>query len=302
MLEGQAVSGCTGVRATPICWRVRLSLAVLVAPDAAALVEGSDAELAELRALAERADVGRLRRMFRALLREQEDLAWAPDPFSVLEMGVVRLATLAGEDDVAKLLTRLDALEKRLTDGAPRGPGKAAAREAARALGAPLGRQRPVDEAAPRAHEPSSPRPPHRTSQPSPPGGDAALSQIYDRLSAFAQERNRGLFAALEGGELLERAPGRMRVRLPSALAARRLASRAQELEEVCRLFFGETVRIELESLQSAAPEAAAPAKPTDSAAARRRRQQALDHPGVNTAIEVLGGEIVEIRPLGEEA
>ena len=30
MLEGQAVSGCTGVRATPICWRVRLSLAVLV--------------------------------------------------------------------------------------------------------------------------------------------------------------------------------------------------------------------------------------------------------------------------------
>ena len=125
---------------------------------------------------------------------------------------------------------------------------------------------------------------------------------IYDRLCAFAQERNRGLFAALDGGELMGRAPGRMRVRLPSALAARRMASRAQELEEVCRLFFGETVRIELESAQSAAPEATAPAKTADSAAARRRRQQALDHPSVNTAIEVLGGEIVGLRPLGDEA
>jgi DNA polymerase-3 subunit gamma/tau len=298
-----AEAGLDAKRVGGALLRALRDLVVLrVAPDATALVEGSDAELAELRALAEQADAGRLRRMFRALLREQEDLAWAPDPFSVLEMGVVRLATLAGEDDVAKLLIRLDALEKRLGDGAPRGPGEGGG---SRGRPGPRSPARPATprgrggSPGPRALESSSPTP---TSQPSPPGGDAPLGQIYDRLSAFAQERNRGLFAALEGGELLERAPGRMRIRLPSALAARRLASRAQELEEVCRLFFGETVRIELESLQSAAPEAAAPAKPTDSAAARRRRQQALDHPGVNTAIEVLGGEIVEIRPLGEEA
>jgi hypothetical protein len=273
-----------------------------VAPDAATLVEGSDAELAELRALSERADAGRLRRMFRALLREQEDLAWAPDPFSVLEMGVVRLATLAGEDDVAKLLTRLDALEKRLTDGPPRGPGEGGG---TRSGPGPRSSARPATPpgrggaTGPRALESTPPAPEVQTN---PPGGDAPLSVIYDRLSAFAQERNRGLFAALEGGELLERTPGRMRVRLPSALAARRLASRAQELEEVCRLFFGEAVRIELESLQSAAPEAAAPTKPGEDAASRRRRQQALDHPSVNTTIEVLGGEIVEIRPLGDEA
>jgi hypothetical protein len=61
-------------------------------------------------------------------------------------------------------------------------------------------------------------------------------------------------------------------------------------------------VRIELESSGSSRPESAAVARPEDTEAARRRRQQALDHPGVNTAIEVLGGEIVEIRPLGEEA
>jgi hypothetical protein len=31
----------------------------------------------------------------------------------------------------------------------------------------------------------------------------------------------------------------------------------------------------------------------------RRRRLEALQHPAVNAALEILGGEIVEIRPLG---
>jgi hypothetical protein len=32
---------------------------------------------------------------------------------------------------------------------------------------------------------------------------------------------------------------------------------------------------------------------------ARRRRKEALSHPNVNQALEILGGEILEIRPLG---
>ena len=32
---------------------------------------------------------------------------------------------------------------------------------------------------------------------------------------------------------------------------------------------------------------------------ARRQRKEALSHPHVNQALEILGGEIVEIRPLG---
>jgi DNA polymerase-3 subunit gamma/tau len=304
-----AEAGLDAKRVGGALLRVLRDLVVLrVAPDSASLVEGSDAELAELRALAERAEPGRLRRMFRALLREQEDLAWAPDPFSVLEMGIVRLATLASEDDVSKLLARLQALEKRLGGGAspePEGGGGSRSGAGARRPTRPAPRRGRGASSGPRALE-AAPAPAAESApaaEPArPPGGDAPLDVIYDRLCAFAQERNRGLFAALEGGQLLERAPGRMRIHLASALAARRLASRAQELEEVCQQFFGETVRIELESSGSSRPESAAVARPEDTEAARRRRQQALDHPGVNTAIEVLGGEIVEIRPLGEEA
>jgi DNA polymerase III gamma/tau subunit len=96
---------------------------VRIAPDQPELIEASDEEIAELRALAERTDATRLRRMFRALVKEQEDLAWAPQPFAVLELAVVRLATMPDGDDVGRLLARLDALEKRLSgsDGADGG-------------------------------------------------------------------------------------------------------------------------------------------------------------------------------------
>ena len=58
------------------------------------LFEGPDEERAELIELASRTEPARLRRMFRALVREIEDLSWAPQPTAVLEMAVIRLATM----------------------------------------------------------------------------------------------------------------------------------------------------------------------------------------------------------------
>ncbi|MFP6639719.1 MAG: DNA polymerase III subunit gamma/tau, partial [Myxococcota bacterium] len=86
-------------------------------PEAEGLVEGSEDELEELSGLAERAGAQRLRRMFKLLVKEQEDLVWAPQPFAVLEMAVVRLATLASGEDVAELVGRLKRLERQLATG-----------------------------------------------------------------------------------------------------------------------------------------------------------------------------------------
>jgi hypothetical protein len=38
-----------------------------------------------------------------------------------------------------------------------------------------------------------------------------------------------------------------------------------------------------------------------DAESLRRLRQEALNHPAVNAAVEILEGEIVEIRPIGGE-
>ena len=88
-----------------------------IAPEGRDLFEGTDEERAELVALANKTEPARLRRMFRALVREIEDLSWAPQPAAVLEMAVIRLATLPAGDDVAQLLSRLDQLERRLASG-----------------------------------------------------------------------------------------------------------------------------------------------------------------------------------------
>jgi len=101
-IEACARAGASGIEAKKLGGKLlellRDLLVLRIAPKADGLVEGGDAEIAELRALSEKSDETRLRRMFRALLKEQEDLAWAPQPFAVLEMAVVRLATMRGPD------------------------------------------------------------------------------------------------------------------------------------------------------------------------------------------------------------
>jgi DNA polymerase-3 subunit gamma/tau len=273
------------------------------------LVEGADAEIAALTELAGRAEEPRLRRMFRALLREQEDLAWAPDPFAVLEMAVVRCATLAPGDQVEELLARLDGLERKLAGGGGSGgpgggelpsrkPGEArrpARAEPERSREAGPARAEPERSAAPPAPEPPAAEQPE--AELGQPAADASLPVVFDRLRGFAQQANRGLFAALEGGRLVARTGETVRIALPSSIAVRRLEARLAELEGVVQRFFGGPLRVVLESdgaAAEAAPRAAGP-DPT----AQRRRQEALNHPAVNQALEILQGEILEIKPLG---
>jgi DNA polymerase-3 subunit gamma/tau len=295
-----------------------------IAPEVSELVEGSDAEIAELRALAGRSDEARLRRMFRALVRELEDLAWAPRPLAVLELALVRLATLPPGDDVGQLLARLDALERRLAGGAAGDPGggpapagparprRAPPRGAPAAGAAPPAGAAPAAEAtAPAAHRPpaedatapageasgaseAGPWDPEPASGAPAPPLDAPLAVVFDRLRAFAGRESRGLAAALAGGRLAERTPERIRIAAPSRFAAERLADRREALEATCARFFGCPVRVEIETRSDAPPPIA---RPEDREAARRLRERALEHPALDTALEVLEAEIVDIRP-----
>jgi hypothetical protein len=121
---------------------------------------------------------------------------------------------------------------------------------------------------------------------------------IFDRFCAFAKEQNRGLFSALEGGRLVARDGGRIEIQLATSLAVRRLEARIGELEAVCERFFGGPTRVTLTASEPPTP-GSAPGPADDRAV--RQRKEALSHPNVNQALEILGGEIVEIRPLGGE-
>jgi len=95
-----------------------------VAPDVEGLVEGGEEERRALATLAKHGGATRLRRMFKTLLAELEALAWAPEPVAILEMALVRLATLPKGEDVAELLEKLQRLEK--AGPGSRGPGPSA--------------------------------------------------------------------------------------------------------------------------------------------------------------------------------
>jgi DNA polymerase-3 subunit gamma/tau len=278
-----------------------------IAPEQPELIEASDEEVAELRALAERTDTTRLRRMFRALVKEQEDLAWAPQPLAVLELAVVRLATMPDGDDVARLLVRLDALEKRLTgaDGAeggapPEASGSAPATGKPRSGPARRSEAAPADASASRAQRAQASRsePPasedERVGERIPSG---PLAAALDRLRAFARANQPGIFAALDGAELLERTADQLRIRVPEPFAARRLRERQDAVDALAASFFGRATRVVIEDAPGAAADGAGAAAQSD--AARQRRQEALNDPAVGRALEILGADIVEIRPLG---
>jgi len=281
--------------------RLLRDLVVLrIAPNAEELVEASGEEVAELRELAQQNEPARLRRMFRALVKEQEDLAWAPQPFAVLEMALVRLATMPAGDDVSQLLTRLEALEQRLRgeSGPPAGGGAGGSAETPHSR--PKSRARRRDGAAD-ASPPTGPAA-EATAAPAEPSlaPDLPPAVVFDRLRGFAGKQSPGLVAALEGGQLVERGDDRLRIAVPNAFSAKRLNHKRSELEAVCSGFFGRELQIEIEVVGSASGASEPPVTgAADPTTARSRRQQALEHPAVNLALEVLEGKIVEIHPLG---
>jgi len=321
-LTACARAGASGIEAkrlgSNLIQLLRNLVVLHVAPDTDDLIEASAEEIAELREIAQRSEPLRLRRMFRALVQEQEDLAWAPQPFAVLEMAVVRLATLPAGDDVATLLTRLDALEQRLRSGGAGGGGagggapqrterskaearsdRAAPRTAATTPAPSAQSGVPAAPATPRAAAPTPTETANAEPAPSTPAAvadDAPPEVVFDRLRNFAGEFHSGLLTPLEGGQITQRTPNRITIAVPTAFSAKRLNHKRNQLEQACTQFFGTTMQVEIETMSSG--EVASAARAEDSEAVRTRRQQTLEHPAVRTALDVLGGEIVEIRPL----
>jgi len=164
---------------------------------------------------------------------------------------------------------------------------------------------------------PQTPAPPGATAPPevTPPPTDAALPQapatgatpgadvspeaLFASLMRLVQAENRGLFASLDGGRIVHRDAQRLCIAVPGSFHARRLRDREEQLATLCERLLGQRLAIEV-----ADDEAPAGAQAGDREAGReeqrRRRQQALNHPAINIALEELGGEIVDIRPLGD--
>jgi len=122
---------------------------------------------------------------------------------------------------------------------------------------------------------------------------------IFDRLLARARERNPAIHAALEGGRLLTFEGNRLRIEVPERFACTRLREKHNELVTLAREIFGRPTEVEVQ--QPEAPPQTGP-QTDHSEQLRALRAEALNDPGIGRAIAILDAEIVEIRPLQEQA
>jgi hypothetical protein len=124
---------------------------------------------------------------------------------------------------------------------------------------------------------------------------------VLDRLRGFIRSDHPGLYAALEGARLVHSDDQHLQVSIPEPFTAQRLRDRIETFEAVCANFFGRPTRVEIQSdkAETASDDALAHGgrESLTGEAMRQLRQRALNHPAISRAIEILDGEITEIRP-----
>ncbi len=265
------------------------SLIVLrVVNDPGALLEVTADELQELQGLAEAATLEDCQRCLTVLLKTEAELAGSAFPRLVLEMAMVRLAHLPPARDVATLVRKLEELERRLGEAEP-----------ARAAPSP-----PARPARPEPPEPRESPPEKKFPAPAPAAeGEKGWPGLVEQL----KKRRPPLGYLLEkDGRLLVLDPPRLEIGIPErSFGMVNDADFIAYLEQIAGEYFGMALKLKVVPLNG--DRALQPPSLSDEREAResgRRKQlrdETLAHPGVKAALEILGGEIAEIRPFNNE-
>jgi DNA polymerase III subunit gamma/tau len=241
-----------------------------------------DHELRELAETARAHDPAQLARVFELLQDAEEDVAQAATPRHALEVALLRAVHLAPSGSLPELVEKVDRAFAKL--GGERVPPPAGARL-----------QREVVSSA-------------RTAI-AEPGPNGAPPPVEDRwpalISAVKAARKMSQAAALEKGVPLRIVPGTVAVgfRSPNDALALEDAESRRGVEAAFAGVLGSAVKLVIEKLpaESAVESLAEEKERAKGERKGRRLQQGREHPAVRAAVEVLGGEIEDVRDLGEE-
>ena len=258
-----------------------------VLPSADLLPDLPDEERAEVQRQAQKMSAEDLDHAFRLLLNAENDVSRVPYPKLVMEMTLIKLATLTPVLAVAELLERLDELERRL-GGAGNGAVGPAGPVPTSGKGSPPVRQQP----------------PARPQRAAP---DEAPAAVVDSVMLAASDRTWEGFVAFVAKEKVTLLPYVSHSQVPRldepvlAMNVPRgyyydyLAQRehTQLVEELARRFFGRDLRVTVNAV-GVEDTTAATDEPAESPAALHAA--ALDNPAVRAAVEILGGQVQEVK------
>lgn len=265
---------------------VRALVILKVTDQPGTLLDFSEAELQELRALATPTSLDDTQRLLALLIRAEADLAVSNYPRLTLEMTLIKLASLPTGTEVATLIRRLESLERKLAGGS---------------LPAP------PSSSPPRPPEPENPPPSAEVGRvekkpEASPGVLVAEEKSWAGLVDFVKERRRPRIASLlEQSSLLLLELPRLRIGLPAKFFGLADTEMRQAIEVLAAEYFASEVRVEVEKVenqQAAPPSLHEERIQQETDRQKKLKENAEEHPMIKTALEIFGGSIEEIRPI----
>ena len=265
---------------------MRTLLLVKTVPSAADLLDLSDRELEEGRALAAGTDIQTIQRCLSILLKTDTDMAHSSFSRLLMEMAMIRMATLSPAIPVNELIERVKALESMPS------PVSLAAEPAS-----------PRYAAAPKPDKPAIPSPepaPAKGAQPPP---SSSGNRDWQGFVAFVKSRKPMLATKLEKGSPLQVTGGNLQIGFTRGSLELSLLNEAdyrQQLAELSAGYYGQPQDIKIIPLSADSvdtPLSIAEKKTLERAMKEKAVKDAADgHPLVRAALEVFGGEVVSYK------
>jgi DNA polymerase-3 subunit gamma/tau len=266
---------------------VRALVIIKVVEQPGELLELSAAELQELAALVDSAELDDVQRILAMLIKAEADLALSNFPRLTFEMVLVKLATLPPGTSVVTLIRRLEAVEKQLSSGAL----------------ANLPKRMP-EKAQPAQPEPPEPPPapseefPEKKSEALPVKDDG--DKTWAGLVGFVKNRRKPLISSvLEQSSPLQIALPRLRIGVPNKFYSLADDEMRQSIQGMAAEYFGAEVRVEVEKVTADAPLSLHAVRAREKSERQKKMQESTtENPLVKSALEIFGGSIENIKPI----
>ncbi len=249
-----------------------------VVDDPAEMLDLVGDELKGLKALAEEASLEDLQRIVTLLMKTQSELVNSNYPLLTLEMSLIRLATLSPSQDLAKLISHIESLEKRL--GATSPP------KAQSIL------QRPAQEAPP-------------PKKPEAPVAVTTANKGWQGLVEQVRQSRPMLGSVLEHGRPLKLELPTLEIGYPAGsfmISQLQEQEISQDLEALATAYFGQPVKLRITGIdagqQDAPPSLVETRQAKETDRMRRLREDAVGHPALKSVQEIFNGKIKKVIPI----
>jgi len=256
------------------------------------ILDLAEAEFDELRRQVTGFSALDIQRRLTLLVKAESDMAHATFPRLILEMALLKAATLEPVIPIQELLEKIKSLET----GAVHTPSL------------PWEAERAAPTSVPRHHEPAhhGSQQHHKAAAASPesvPAQPGSTHSAWERFVTFVLEKRPDIGSVLEHGSPLKLEPGTMEIGFPEAsffLTSSQESGTIAEIKVLAKEFTGQETIVRVKAIApetGGAPQSLVEKKKTDhEQRLEKLKQEVGKHPVINEALRIFGGTITDIK------